>query len=285
SLTQREEILSRGHFIKAGLVESLLMIVGVGVFVWRRSQKKIWGILDFAVLVGLIVIFFMLEPAAIFYQKIDVLSNIQFPWRLLSTFIFIPPLLAAYLFQKYRLWWVGMVLIAVVAMMRFPQLYGKNITDFPQSKYYFTLDNLHTSKMNTRWMGQATEYPVKDQQLEIVEGQGSLTDITVKNSSRSFTVAADSEVRLVDYTFYFPGWHVYVDGAEQEIIYQDPLYRGVITYKVPPGKHRVDVVYEDTKAVLLGNVVSMAGWVGLIGLWIVNRKTKLLQKWFGLSAT
>lgn len=280
SLPARDEILSRGHFIKVGLLESLVMMAGVVIFTWRRVQKMKLDIFDFSVVVGLLTIAFTLEPAGIFYQKIDVLSNIQFPWRLLSTFIFIPPILVAYLLQKYKLLWVGLVLMVLIAAARFPQLYGKNITDYPQSKYYLTLDNLHTSKMNTLWMGQVTEYPLQEQQTAIVEGQGKLENLLVKNSLRNFKLLADSEVRLVDYTFYFPGWHVYVDGVEQEIIYQDPAYRGVITYKVPAGEHEVSVVYENTKTVLLGNLVSIAGWVVFAGLWLVNKKFDLLPTWF-----
>ncbi|MFA6814451.1 MAG: hypothetical protein WCR60_02810, partial [Patescibacteria group bacterium] len=56
--------------------------------------------------VGLISIFLTTKLAEPAYQSIDFLSNIQFPWRMLSTFIFIPPIILAYLINKfYKNFW------------------------------------------------------------------------------------------------------------------------------------------------------------------------------------
>ena len=64
-----------------------------------------------------------------------------------------------------------------------------------------------------------------------------------------YKVTATSEIRMVDYTFYFPGWKVLVDAKEVPIEFQDMNYRGVITYNVPSGNHEVVVKFTDTKAV------------------------------------
>jgi uncharacterized membrane protein YfhO len=60
-----------------------------------------------------------------------------------------------------------------------------------------------------------------------------------------------------DNTFYFPGWHAYVDGVETNIEFQDPAYRGVITFSVPKGIHKVKVIYEDTKVRRIGKIISI----------------------------
>ena len=91
------------------------------------------------------------------------------------------------------------------------------------------------------------------------------------NSWREYIVNAATEIRLADYTFYFPGWKVFVDNTEVPIEFQDMNYRGVITYKVPQGKHSVLVKFTDTKVRFLANMISVIS-IGVLGLLIIFRK-------------
>jgi hypothetical protein len=59
------------------------------------------------------------------------------------------------------------------------------------------------------------------------------------------------------FTFYFPGWHAYVDGQEVEIMIGDP--EGFITLWVPEGEHEVVVQFEDTPPRTTGWIVSAVG--------------------------
>ena len=45
-------------------------------------------------------------------------------------------------------------------------------------------------------------------------------------------------------TFYFPGWTLYVDGAERPVDYSNP--QGVMEFTLEPGEHRVQVRFADT---------------------------------------
>lgn len=263
-LTERNEILSRGHFIKTGLIETILMFIGVIVATIRRLLKRKTSFFDLTILIGIILIFLTTKYSDFLYQNINILSNIQFPWRMLSTFIFIPPIIAAYLVTKIsnkRLSYaLSIILITLISWNRFPQLYGKNFTTFPQEHYYFTVDNIHSSNMNTIWIANTTDYHVhKNEKVAILEGQAKLTEINVTNSKRYFDIESSKPVRMIDYTFYYPGWKVFVDNVEVLIEFQDVENRGVITYWVPEGKHQVKVVFNNTKTVLLGNYLSLMG--------------------------
>jgi uncharacterized membrane protein len=265
-LVERNEILSRGHFIKTGLLETIVFLAGL-FFVVIDKLKNGWkkikiSFLDTAMLVGLISLFLTTELSAPLYKSIDLLSNIQFPWRMLSTFIFIPPIVVAALINKIHKKSLatifGLVLVFIISWTRFPEVYGKNFTIFPQDYYYFTVDNIHSSNMNTIWTTETTGYPVKrDDKVAILDGDATLSEVKIENSRREFTIDAQTETRMIDYTFYFPGWKVFVDGKEVNIEFQDVEYRGVITYKVPEGQHNVEVVFENTKTVLLGNYLSI----------------------------
>jgi hypothetical protein len=148
--------------------------------------------------------------------------------------------------------------------LRFPQLYGKNYTLYSESKYYFTNENLHGNIMNTIWTGPTQDYPVKKEKPEIIEGKGIITSKYAQNSLRKYGVNAETNIRMVDYTFFFPGWRTYVDGKETEIQFQDPAYRGVITYNVPKGEHEVIVKFTDTKVRFIGKLISIASLAVLL---------------------
>ena len=281
-IAQNNEILSRGHYITVGLFETLLFGVGAVWFFCKRFKKDKFSLLDLSILVGMVTLFLTTQFAAPIYQNIDFMSNIQFPWRMLSTFIFIPPIIIAAVLhstkKKTLSYGVGIIVILVIALNRFPQLYGKNFTQFPDEHYYFTVDNLHTANMNTIWTVRTTEYPIhKKDKVAILEGEAELSNIVVKNSRRSYTVDAASDLRMIDYTFYFPGWKVYIDGVETPIEFQDIDNRGVITYSVPAGQHEVSVKFTQTKTVLLGNLLSIFGF-GIVLLSMGSQKVPKIKK-------
>ena len=117
--------------------------------------------------------------------------------------------------------------------------------------------------MNPTWTDSSENYPKKIEQARMIEGDGTLEFIEVKNASRIYKIVANSDIRMIDYTFYFPGWNVYVnDGSTiypAIIEYQDLNYRGLMTYKLPPGEYIVTIKYEATKTRALGIIMSIFG--------------------------
>jgi hypothetical protein len=86
---------------------------------------------------------------------------------------------------------------------------------------------------------------------------------------------------MVDNTFYFPGWTVEIDGVSTPIEFQDPVFRGIITYKIPQGDHTVRVSFKDTKVRMLSTLLSLMGLFGLgvitCLLYYPKSRKKLLQ--------
>lgn len=260
----------RGHFIQVGLLETLITISGV---VWLathwRNAIELKKLAVLATFIFLTLLFFVLPPSLWFYQHIFFLTSLQFPWRMLSALIFVPPLFLGILLQKYRSSWLSLAIVLLLILLRFPQLYGKNFIAYSQDHYYFNIMNLHGQNMTPVWAGNAQEYPPKPQQADVIEGQGIITQKIIKNGSRSYTIVAQTPIRVVDYTFYFPGWKVRVDGQPTPIEFQDMNYRGVITYYVPAGQHQVKLTYESTKIRWAGRVLTMAGILSTILFFLI----------------
>jgi len=271
------DIFTRGHRLQVGIVESLIMFLSVIIVVRELTIKKIKNdflLFTICVVAGVFIVFLLLPISSIFYTIFPILQNIQFPWRMLSVFIIIPPILFAFLMHRYKYQWLFFLILLLVIINRVPELYGKNYIDYPISFYHSAKENLHSVNMNTIWSGKTEEYPTRVHQADIVEGKGNLTYKSLSNSDRLYQFKAKSDLKVVDYTFYFPGWTVLVDDKSVPIQFQDPALRGVITYVVPKGEHRVSVLFDDTVVRRVARYISIASIILLL-LFFLLRKTVL----------
>jgi len=268
---------TRGHFIKSGLLETIIFVIATAMagYYSITGQCKKHGLLILFVVSGLISIFFLTRLSISVYQSVNMLSKIQHPWRFLSAFMFIPPILLAIFYGKYPRKFVLIVFILLISYMRIPQLYGKNYVEHLESYYQQTDGNLQMVVFNTIWSGLAEEYPVKELKGEIIEGKGQIVEREEKNSRRRYRVVVKERIRMADYTFYFPGWNVYIDGKKlslRDVIWQDPEYRGVITYYVSKGEHEIEVVFESTKVRNVGYLVTLVSGVILMAILVIRPK-------------
>lgn len=265
----QNDIEVRGQVIHLGLIESIVMGCGFLSFVISRKAKH--NFLSWVLPSGLIIIFFTTTYADFIFKQINMMGNIQHNWRMFTSMVFIAPLTLAYLLNKSRSKTLFSLIFFAIILFRFPQLYGKNFVFEQQNKYYWMKLNLHGNIMNTIWTGPTQDYPVKKVKGEIIAGNGVIVKRTELNSWRKYEINATTEVRLVDNTFYFPGWKVFVDAKEVPIEFQDMNYRGVITYNVPQGTHEVIVKFTDTKVRILANLISLVS-IGILGTLIIFRK-------------
>lgn len=271
------DIFTRAHTLQVGIIESFVLLIGIIFFIREIFVKKKMSdfpFLAFCIISGIIIIFFLLPISSVVYRAVPILQNIQFPWRMLSVFLIIPPMLLAIFMQRYKnpLLFYGIVLLVVI--IRVPELYGKNYVYYQNSFYHSNKDNLHSVNMNTIWSEKTEDYSLKVRQSDIVEGKGTLIEKSISNSSRTYSVAAQTPLKMVDYTFYFPGWNVFIDNKPTSIQFQDPALRGVITYIVPVGNHEVKIVFQDTIVRKIGKGLSIVSF-GLLVLFFLLRKTVL----------
>ena len=274
----QNDIAPRGHFIKSGLIEILLIISFWFLFLFFKKinlDRKKLILLKTIFISSFIYIFFLIKPSNFVYQTFSFLGNIQHPWRMLSMFIFLPPMIFAFFIDKLKIkklrFFVIYLFFIIISFLRIPQLYGKNYQLIDQKNYFFTKENLHGVILNTVWTDKTENYPIKRIKGEIIEGKGKLIIKEIKNNYRRYQILAETPVRLIDYTFYFPGWRVYANREKIPIEFQDPNYRGVITYKLPPGKYELLVKFEETPVRIIGISFSFFAFLFLIFLYVKRK--------------
>jgi hypothetical protein len=75
------------------------------------------------------------------------------------------------------------------------------------------------------------------------------------------------------YTYYFPGWRVYVDGQRlPETALRPETVYGLLTVDVPPGEHRVLLRWGDTPLRLAGKALTVACLLAAVLLVVAARR-------------
>ena len=109
---------------------------------------------------------------------------------------------------------------------------------------------------------------------EIVElpARGSFTGeteiLSYGNRSVSLRASLNRPGVLVLSDSFYPGWKVYVDGAERKVMRANYFHRGVL---LPPGEHQVAFRYQPT-SFLYGTIISLSTAILLLVYFVFRRR-------------
>ena len=232
----------------------------------------------FCLVITDIAVFFMTKLSLPLWEHISFLRQFQFSWRLLALVNFASAMAAASFFQLSifkKQWLYPLLIIFVIATTAFywsPRLGFDKITDEGQF-WNYPLNTTYFGETDVIWSaGPAQRYPKA--MAEVIDGIATLSNFSKKTQTHGYSVSAQTDIRLVDHTQYFPGWRVYVDGTKIPIQFQDANWRGQLTFAVPKGEHGVRVSFEETPVRLAANIVSLMslGVLSLSFLFWHNKK-------------
>jgi hypothetical protein len=100
---------------------------------------------------------------------------------------------------------------------------------------------------------------------EVSRGQ---VEVLVSEPNRlAYKVETQDECYLVVSEVYYPGWRVFVDDTEQELLRADYAFRAI---KLDPGTHTVRMTYTPIYF-RIGLLLSIAGF-GLLAVLIASRR-------------
>ncbi len=262
----------RCNRVQTGFPE-ILMVLSLPSLYFFTKEKNRKKLLLFIAILGSTSTLMLLNILQPIYEKIPLLGSIQFLFRFLNIWILIPPIILALLLdtvKRYKMVIIALFIFAILCI-RLPQLYVKNVTNPPKSFYYHNADNIHSVMMNTIWMGEPKTYKKQSFKGAIISGKGKIITSNTSPTNHFYTIRAENQLIFADYTFYFPGWHVYIDGIETPIQWQDPNHRGYITFSVPKGNHSIRAAFEDTAIRFIGKLISLLTIIGLF-IFLVFQK-------------
>ncbi len=251
-----------GQFsLQVGILSWLAVIVSPVLLVRKlKAEKKTRALYLLALIYFAGSLFIMLPISAPLWKAIGTLQKFQFPWRFLSVSVFAAALIGAIVasvFKKSaRLLMFGTIVLSLVLTHTYwiPKGYLVRPESFYSGIYNGTTD---TGESAPIWSVRFMERRPKAR-AEIIDGTAQIKYILRNSIHHAYEVDAKDRIRVKENTLYFPGWKVYVDGKEyQDIQFQDPVNRGLMTFFVSPGNHRIDVVFTDTKIRKISNYISL----------------------------
>lgn len=242
----------------------------------RREERNNIILLVFVSLFFLSSILIMLHLSKPVWEIITTLQKFQFPWRFLSVSVFFVSILAAIaVFSIKDLKTQRSLFILVLAASVFltkdywkAQGFNYKPESFFTEIYESTTD---TGESAPIWSIRFMERKPRDT-IEVIGGSAEIEKISRNSTSRSYNISSEENSTIRENTLYFPGWKVYVDGKESSVEFQDPNNRGLMTFVLPQGSHKVDVKFENTRLRALADTISFISLLGLGMLGIAINK-------------
>lgn len=241
----------------------------IATYVLYRNKSKLWIIGLGSLFILGITLFLMTETSDLIWKSITMLQKFQFPWRFLSLAVFLGALLGgislSLISNKYKKLAL-LILVVGLLMVNKDYWHAKGLLNKKESFYTGIYNGTtDTGESAPIWSVRFMEKRPKTK-VEIIEGYGEVKEIRRSFTKREYQVEAESRIRILENTLYFPGWNVLVDGRPEVIEFQDQNHRGLITFNVDKGSHKVNINYEETKIRFLANAVSVVSLFGVGGL-------------------
>ncbi len=246
-------------------------IIGA-LFLLTKTKEKKRKVLIAGSFVALTVsIFMMTEWSRPIWASIRILQNFQFPWRFLSVSVFMAAFLGGIAFaqtKKLFLILYCLCIIFVTFLMWHPKGYQIHEDSLYSGVYSSTTDTGESSPIwSVRFMEHAPAA-----HLEVIDGKATVKETKRTTTIHEYELVVDKPTLMLENTVYFPGWMIYLNGVPTDIQFQNPNYRGLMTFRVTEDTKSVRVAFEDTKVRKTANVISLTSLVFLFGLFVWQKR-------------
>ncbi len=252
-------------WLGAGQILSVL-VAFYGLERTERNQRFIISVF----LMLLFILFAQTAASRPIWETVTLLQKFQFPWRLMSLAVFLLSVIggvAVVTLTKGKRLMIILLIASVAVVTTVPMWRAKSYKVMPErfftGIYDSTTDTGESSPVwSVRFMEKRAPVPA-----ELYPPNGSIRPKIRTTTERSYDVTVVEPSRFIENTLYFPGWHVTVDGMTlpiDKLIFQDPNYRGLMTFDIAPGTHTVAFRFTETKLRTISNAVSIAAVAALL---------------------
>lgn len=272
-------------------LEAVALAIFAVIGVWRLRGWCTQRITVLFALVGAVASIFMALPiSAPIWQHVPLLPFVQFPWRFLGLGSFFVALLAGAALYIWReplsKWsWSWLVVPVLVILLSFYVVPWQYMRRYPPMENLTMMENVRferqTGSLGTTTMGEFLPATVQalpeenspalqiGQHLDTTSLPEAAEVLHAKYDPLRYEVLLESSeaFKAVFHTFDFPGWEAEVDGERVPITPTDS--HGLISVKVPAGRHRVVVWFGLTPVRVWATGLSVISALALIGMNVI----------------
>ncbi|MBI4319017.1 MAG: hypothetical protein HY675_11055 [Chloroflexi bacterium] len=252
----------------------------------RKSQR---AYLYFFAALALATGFLLLPSSAFVWERVPLMSMIQFPWRLLSLVGIGTSLLAASTLglagDRRRLrvavfWAVATLTIAASTVALTPERWDIGEEDINRARvmeYEYLTSSIGTTttyEYLPKWAKERPwtsayllDYPDVRDLPPVSSKGGEIHSIESRVNLKRVRVRTDKEDEITFRTLYFPGWRATLDGRDVPLRPADPS--GLISVNVPAGEYEVTVFLGQTDLQAGAGRVSTGALLLLLALVVI----------------
>ncbi len=258
-----------------GPVAFLIVLFAFYFLLSKKVKIKEKNQIVFWIVIFLLGIYISSSYSIFIWQASDFLKKFQFPWRFIAISSFAVACLSPFVLERMN---KRILLILTIFFVIFSVQYVrvKDFKSYPDKYYYdYPGTTFYHGEATTMWSGGDPNRRAISK-IELIGGDARIKNLRVRSDRHEFNLNSESSTIILDNTIYFPGWRVYVDGNEVPIQFQDPNHKGLITFNIPSGNHRVLVVFVDTKIRVISNFISFIFLIifVLVVIFIKCKKTQ-----------
>lgn len=253
-----------------GWVHLIGLLLALGFWLQEKKKKSFPSLVfAFSSFSLVVLVFLMLPVSFLFWEKMPLFSEIDFPWRALGLATFFLAVSLGYLaINRYsRYFAVGLAILVILVNLGCAKPSG--FIDYDDA-YYLT-NEATTTSMDELMPIWVKEKPLErpKEKVEILSGEGGIENLAFNAKKVSFAVEAETELEVQINTIYFPGWRVKTNGKETPLQYQNE--KGAMRFTVEPGKHQALAEFGETPLRFLADMISLTSLVFVGGL-LMKRK-------------
>lgn len=263
----------------------------------RPTESRLRPLLWLAALGALLLACMTTQPSALLWRILPLVRYSQFPWRLLGPASLLLALLAGagaaliarrMASNRLKMGWLAFCLLLVM-LYAVPWLYtiylpappAENIVDaqnFERETGWIATSSF--GEYLPRWNGELPDpqrLAARYAERAVIPRLEAPPGLVIRAqdwrlTGGTLTVTAEREMPLTFDWFYFPGWHVLLDGREIEA--RPGADHGLLEITLPAGEHRLELWLGPTPAQQAGRAISFAALVLLLlALPVIPRRT------------
>lgn len=262
--------------VQIGIIQWVMIILGIPTTaVLYKKRNRLWIVTLASLFIFATILFLMIAQSRFIWEAITTLQKFQFPWRFLSVTVFTTALiggLVSFVIPKKKQLIVFCLLLIVLFWFNKGYWRANGYLYKPESfftsVYYGTTD---TGESAPIWSVRFMEKEPKGH-MEIIEGKGEVREVRRTSTKHIYDITLSERSRLRENTLYFPGWEVLVDGQKASVEFQDPANRGLITFFVNQGKHKVELGFGETKLRFTADFISGISFFVLFFWGIITKR-------------
>lgn len=269
-----------GQFsVQVGLVHWMLVALSVPIsFVLFKKKSKLLFLVCGAIIFFVATIFLMTPQSHFIWDKFTILQKFQFPWRFLSIIVFISSILGAIVINQLKDLRKLLTVIFIILILLINKDFWHAKGYLQKNESFFTgiyNGTTDTGESSPIWSVRFMENRPQGR-IQVIDGNATINESFRSSTKHEYKINSLTETRIRENTLYFPGWEAFIDGKKTAIEFQDPQNRGLITFFIPKGVHKVSVIFGETNFRLGSDIISLVSisFLALIILWR-NKQSRL----------